>query len=180
MQLVSMGRAGPPNAVLHPGMTRMNVSQPEGRPPTPAPCGALPCLRAPCLQSADVTVTLTVNDTGAATVAPASVTFTPANYKTPQTIAVSAVDNALVDGPRSTLITAAMTSSDPAFVNATAASISVSVADNDTVSAAAAGCVDGVLDGCAWADGVGDVPASHCSRTCVHARVLNLCGALMG
>lgn len=47
---------------------------------------------------ADVTVNLSSSDTGEASVNPASLTFTPDNFTTPQTVTVTGVDDALIDG----------------------------------------------------------------------------------
>lgn len=48
--------------------------------------------------SADVSIALSSDDTSEGTVSPASVTFTMANWDTPQTVTVTGVDDAVVDG----------------------------------------------------------------------------------
>jgi len=48
--------------------------------------------------SQDVTVTVSSSDTTEGTVGPATLTFTAANWATPQTVTVTGVDDALVDG----------------------------------------------------------------------------------
>ena len=55
----------------------------------------------------DVVLTITSDDTGEATV-PASVTFTSANWDTPQTVTVTGVDDDLVDGTITSTITVAV------------------------------------------------------------------------
>lgn len=50
------------------------------------------------LPSADVTVPITSSDSGEGAVSPASLTFTAANWYTPQTVVVRGVDDSLVDG----------------------------------------------------------------------------------
>ncbi len=51
----------------------------------------------------DVTIALSSSDTTEGTVGPASLTFTNANWDTPQTVTVTGVDDAAVDGPRGVL-----------------------------------------------------------------------------
>jgi hypothetical protein len=48
--------------------------------------------------TADVTIALTSSDTTEGTVSPASLTFTTANWQRPQTVTVTGVDDAQVDG----------------------------------------------------------------------------------
>jgi hypothetical protein len=55
-----------------------------------------------------VTIALSSSDTTEGTVGPASLTFTTANWQTPQTVTVTGADDALVDGPITyTIVTAA-------------------------------------------------------------------------
>ena len=62
--------------------------------------------------TADCDVGLSSSDTTEGTVSPASVTFTTANWNTPQTVTVTGVDDAVDDGNLSyTIVTAAATSS---------------------------------------------------------------------
>ena len=64
--------------------------------------------------TADVTIGLSSSDTTEGTVSPASLTFTPANWSTAQTVTVTGVNDDVVDGNQSyTIVTAAATSSDP-------------------------------------------------------------------
>ena len=48
--------------------------------------------------TADVTIGLSSSDTTEGTVSPASLTFTGANWNTPQTVTVTGVDDLLADG----------------------------------------------------------------------------------
>jgi subtilisin family serine protease len=58
-------------------------------------------------------------------------TFTPANFATPQTVTVSADDDEIEDGPRFARITHAVTSSDPDFNGSPVRSVLARAADND-------------------------------------------------
>ncbi len=55
--------------------------------------------------TSNVVLNVASSDTGEGTVAPASLTFTPANYNTPQNVTVTGVNDAIVDGPQSYNIT---------------------------------------------------------------------------
>jgi hypothetical protein len=83
---------------------------------------------------ADVVLNVTSGDPSEATVGPATLTFTSANWSTPRTVTVTGVDDALADGSRQTIVTVAVDgpASDPAFagLNATAR---VTTADDDAV-----------------------------------------------
>ena len=77
-------------------------------------------------------VALSSGDPTEGTVAPASLTFTPANWNTAQTVTVTGVDDAVDDGNQSyTIVTAAATSSDATYSGLNAADVSVSNTDND-------------------------------------------------
>ena len=58
--------------------------------------------------ASSVTVTLTSADVGEVTVSPPSVTFTPANWSTPQTVTVTGVDDLIADGTQVTNVTVAV------------------------------------------------------------------------
>jgi hypothetical protein len=80
----------------------------------------------------DVTLTLSSSDTTEATVSPASLTFTPANYATPQPVTATGVDDLVQDGNSSYfVITAAATSTDPAYNNFNALDVTGTNIDND-------------------------------------------------
>jgi hypothetical protein len=82
---------------------------------------------------ADVTIPLTSSDTGEGTVSPASVTFTTANWNSPQTITVTGVDDTLVDGNQPyTVRVEAATSTDTDYAGLDAPDVSLTNVDNDT------------------------------------------------
>src|SRR5439155_165117 len=66
--------------------------------------------------TANVTIGLSSSDLIEGTVAPASLTFTPGNWATPQTVTVTGVDDFGVDGNVAyTIVTAAATSTDASY-----------------------------------------------------------------
>src|SRR5206468_1861289 len=66
------------------------------------------------------------------TVSPASVTFTAANWNTPQTVTVTGVDDFVDDGDIAyTIVTAAATSTDGNYSGLNASDVSVTNTDND-------------------------------------------------
>jgi hypothetical protein len=86
------------------------------------------------LQSAPTAnVTVTLNPGTQVTVAPATLTFTPTNWNTAQTVTVTAVDDALVEGAHTGTIAFTVTSTDTAYNAITVPSVSVNIADNDGV-----------------------------------------------
>ena len=64
-------------------------------------------------------------------VSPSSLTFTPANWDVAQTVSVTAVDDALVEGEHSAQITHVVTSADSAYDGLAVASVTVTILDND-------------------------------------------------
>ncbi|WP_425614262.1 DNRLRE domain-containing protein [Anatilimnocola sp. NA78] len=85
--------------------------------------------------TADVTIPLTSSDTTEGTVAPASVTFTTANWNVPQIVTITGADDAIVDGPVTyTIVTGAATSTDAGYTGLNAADVSVSNTDNDVAT----------------------------------------------
>jgi hypothetical protein len=83
--------------------------------------------------TADVVLGLSSTDVGEGTVAPASLTFTAANWNAPQTVTVTGVDDAVVDGNQSYAIRfAPATSTDASYMGRTAADVAVINTDNDT------------------------------------------------
>ena len=60
-------------------------------------------------------------------------TFTPANALTPQPVNVTAVDDAVVEGPHISTITHAAASSDTNYNGITINNVVANVTDNDTV-----------------------------------------------
>src|SRR4029077_18430933 len=64
---------------------------------------------------------------------PASLTFTPTNGTTAQTVTVTGVDDLVVDGPITyTIVTAAAVSNDANYNTRDAANVLVTNTDNDT------------------------------------------------
>ena len=80
--------------------------------------------------SANVTITATPDNQS--TVNPTTFTFTPANWNTPQTATLTAVDDTAVEGNHSSTIRHTSTSTDASFNNITLASVTAAIADNDT------------------------------------------------
>ncbi|MCY2955065.1 MAG: carbohydrate-binding protein [Planctomycetota bacterium] len=82
---------------------------------------------------ANVTIGLTSSDTTEGTVAPASLTFTAANWNVVQTVTVTGVDDAADDGDVAyVIVTPPATSSDPKYSGMNAPDISLTNTDNDT------------------------------------------------
>jgi PKD repeat protein len=83
--------------------------------------------------TATVSIGLSSSDTTEATIAPASLAFTTANWATPQTVTLTGVDDLIVDGTIAyTAVTAPATSADPAYSGLNAADAAASNTDNDT------------------------------------------------
>ena len=81
--------------------------------------------------TADVTITASSGDTGAASVSPASYTFTPAGWSTAQTFTVTGVTD--TDTNDETVgVSHSVTSTDGKYTSALASTISVSVSDTTT------------------------------------------------
>jgi regulation of enolase protein 1 (concanavalin A-like superfamily) len=84
--------------------------------------------------TAGVTIGLSSSDTSEGTVAPLSLTFTSANWSTPQTVTVTGVDDAEADGNINyKIITAAGASADANYNKLDAADVAVSNTDNEIV-----------------------------------------------
>ena len=82
--------------------------------------------------TADVTVSVASPDSPAQiALTPSTLTFTAANWNTPQTVSVAAVDDALVEGLHSSTINSTITSSDAAYSGRAIAPLTVSIVDND-------------------------------------------------
>ncbi len=78
-------------------------------------------------------VIVDLSDTlGSVSASPATLTFTPENWDTPQAATISGVDNNLVDGTHSDVITAEINpASDAAFIGLPSQSVDVEVLDDD-------------------------------------------------
>ena len=83
---------------------------------------------------ANVTVDLSSSDTTEGTVSPSSLTFTPVNWSTAQTVTVTGVDDVMIDGNIAyTIVTAPATSSDGFYNGIDPADVSVTNNDDDIV-----------------------------------------------
>jgi len=81
----------------------------------------------------NVTIGLSSSDTGEGTVSPASVTFTAANFGSPQTVTVTGVNDLVQDGNVPyTIVTAQATSTDPNYSIIDPANVDVTNTDNDS------------------------------------------------
>ncbi|WP_164002840.1 MopE-related protein [Pyxidicoccus caerfyrddinensis] len=82
----------------------------------------------------NVTVHFDSNDTREGTVATKSLTFTPANWKAPQTVTIAGVDDALADGNQPyAIVFSATTSSDAAYAAVTPTNVNLTNTDDDSV-----------------------------------------------
>lgn len=79
--------------------------------------------------TSDVVIGITPDDQ--LTVSPTSLTFTSANWSTPQAVTVEAIDDNEAEGPHSGVITHSATSSDPNYDGIPIASVTVNIIDND-------------------------------------------------
>ncbi len=80
----------------------------------------------------NVTIGLSSSDLTEGTLSTSSLTFTPTNWDTPQTVIVTGVDDSVIDGNIPyTIITAPATSTDPNYNNLNPADVSVTNNDND-------------------------------------------------
>lgn len=87
----------------------------------------------PTAPTQDVVIDVTSADTGEVTVDQARLTFTPANWQTPQRVTVTGVTDALDDGDQMTDVTVSVNAalSDAAYASAPDTVISVTSIDND-------------------------------------------------
>lgn len=82
--------------------------------------------------NADVSIALSSSDTTEGTVAPASLTFTLANWNVAQTVTVTGVDDTIADGDVAyTIVTAAAASADANYDGLDPADVSVTNTDDD-------------------------------------------------
>jgi uncharacterized protein (DUF1800 family) len=79
--------------------------------------------------SGDVTVTMTGNQVS---LSPGTVTFTPANWNSAQTITVTALDDAITEPEVGGSVIHVVTSTDPVYNGSPAATLAVSIIDDDT------------------------------------------------
>lgn len=76
-------------------------------------------------------VSVTVNPNAQVSVSASTLTFTPANWSTAQTVTVTAVDDAAVEGAHTGTIAHGVGSADPAYNGLSVPSVTVNVTDND-------------------------------------------------
>ena len=82
--------------------------------------------------TADVTVALTISRPGQITAGPGTLTFTPADWDTPQTVTVTAVDDADYEGgAHQAAVVHTSSSADPLYDDRSIAAVTVSIADNE-------------------------------------------------
>jgi uncharacterized delta-60 repeat protein len=82
--------------------------------------------------TANVTITLSSSDTGEGTVSPTTLTFTPANFSTPQTVTITGVDDPIVDGDQLyTIVLASAVSTDPNYNGVNPVDVTVTNLDFD-------------------------------------------------
>src|SRR6185295_14486284 len=83
--------------------------------------------------TADVVVAVASSNTAEGTLAVTDLTFTSANWNTPQTVTVTGVDDAVDDGNVGyTIMTGAATSADGNYNGINPANVAVTNTDNDT------------------------------------------------
>jgi len=102
-----------------------------------------------CQPSATVSIPVSSSDSTEGTVSPSTLTFTTANWSTPQTVTVSGVNDQVIDGDVAyTVLLGAATSLDPAYSGKNPTDVLVVNADNDpTVSCADPNMIDDMEDG---------------------------------
>ncbi len=84
--------------------------------------------------SADVTLALSSSDTTEGTVSPTPLTFTSADWNIAQTVTVTGVDDAVIDGNIAYTVNFAVSSSDGSYNNFSVPPVSVTNDDNDTAA----------------------------------------------
>ena len=86
--------------------------------------------------TSDVVLTVVSADTDEATVSPTPLTFTNANWNTPQTVTVTGIDDSIDDGDQDTTITIAVDddNSDNAFDGVADQTVTATTTDNDTAA----------------------------------------------
>ena len=82
--------------------------------------------------TADVTIPISSSNPGEGVVSRSSLTFTPANWNVPQTVVVTGVNDAVIDGDKSySIVLGPATSADPAYNGFKANDLRVTNTDND-------------------------------------------------
>lgn len=88
------------------------------------------------MPTGNVVVTLTPN--AQVTTSPSTLTFTPANWNVAQTVTVTAVDDAVIEGAHTGSVAFAVTSTDTSYNGFAVASVAVNITDNDAAGATVA------------------------------------------
>lgn len=84
--------------------------------------------------TSDVTIAITVSDASEANAVTTSVTFTPANWFSPQTVTIQGLDDALADGSQSyQVVLQPAVSADPVYNGMDPTDVTMSNADNELV-----------------------------------------------
>ncbi len=83
--------------------------------------------------TSDVTVAISSSNSSIVSVSPSTLTFTSANYATPQTVTVNAVNNSSYDGTRTAQISHTVTSVDSTYNNYSISNVGVTVADDEQI-----------------------------------------------
>jgi len=78
-------------------------------------------------------VVVSVSGTDQVLVSPATLTFTPENWDVPQTVTVTAVDDSVVEGDHTAVITHSAVSADAGYNGISVASVTVNIVDNDVL-----------------------------------------------
>ena len=81
--------------------------------------------------ASDVTIGITSADTGEVTVSPATLTFTSANWNSPQTVTLTGVDDALVDGDINTAVTVSVDGGPADYTALANQTVTVTTTDDD-------------------------------------------------
>ena len=96
--------------------------------------------------TANVTIGLSSSDAGEGTLSLASLTFTPGNWQTAQTVTVTGVDDQIDDDNVSySIITAAATSNDPKYAGLDAADVMLSNANDDDTAGISVSATSGLI-----------------------------------
>ncbi len=74
---------------------------------------------------------VSLTGTNQLTVSPSTLTFTPQNWDAPQTVTVSAVDDSVVEGDHTAVITYSATSADAGYNGISVADVTVSIGNDD-------------------------------------------------
>ncbi|HQQ32628.1 MAG TPA: DUF4347 domain-containing protein, partial [Methylophilus sp.] len=98
--------------------------------------------------TANVTIGLSTSDSTEGTLSTSSLTFTTANWNTPQTVTITGVNDTFVDGNIGyTIVTAAATSADTSYNGLNASDITVTNTDDDTYNTIYVDTTNDTLDG---------------------------------